>query len=68
MTRSQEAFLTYFLHAIGHALLVKLELMGLPLVHKGEVEGEAHDITLYSIIAFILVVINNVKITVLEGG
>ena len=56
------------LDAQGHALLVELEFMCFNLVHIRQVQGEAHDITLNSIITLIVIIINDHERTVLERG
>ena len=56
------------LDAQGNALLVELEFMCFNLVHKGQVQGEAHNIALNSIITFIVIIINDHELTILKRG
>ena len=42
--------------------------MCLNLIHVRQVQGEAHDITLNSIITFIVIIIDNHELTILKRG
>ena len=54
------------LDALGNALLIELELVSIVLVHVRQVQSEAHDITLNSIVTFIVIIINYHQVTLLE--
>jgi len=46
--------------------LIELEFMGFLLVHVGQVEGISDDIALNGVVALIIIVINDVQVSVLE--
>ena len=48
--------------------LVEDELACFLLIHVGKVERDTNDITLDSIIAFIIVVINDVQVAILDAS
>ena len=65
---SQETLGVGLLYAFSDASLVKLEVTSFSLVHVSKVERETHNITLHSIVTLIIIVIDDVVVTVLKRG
>ena len=66
VARSQKDLL--LVHPLGDWCLIEREFLGFILVHVGQVEGETDNIALYGVVAFIIIVINDVQVSVLEWG